>query len=489
MSFRILLYAAVIAPFVVLSAVNVISLQHLIRQSEEGIEADRQAWVQAASRRIAARMERIDKVAIGLSKPTEIVGAVEATDNDVLFDWGNSFIGEIDSVFFTDATGLVLARAPDEFRFGDELGEVPFVRQALRDGLYQGISTVDGFDSLVSCRAIRKYDDALVGSVCAATFLTARMLAAVVPSETMRLTLVRPAERPAEETVTPQRRPLGMTIDGFDFALAFSDGHHHADLLSLKRSLLINGALAVVVTLAVLLFFVRRHFTPYATLVRAIVDYAGNRLDIGALRRRLTALRRGPTQEITQISEALTDMIDVHVRNLRRAEEFNSYLRDLANKDPLTGLRNRRALDEALAIESQRSRRYGTPLCALIVDIDHFKPINDTHGHPAGDEVLRHLSTIFRENSRSTDIVGRWGGEEFLILCPGISLSEGRTFAEKLRQTVERASFANDLSLTVSIGLAEFAANEPARTMIERADRALYRAKASGRNRVDLQVE
>ena len=99
---------------------------------------------------------------------------------------------------------------------------------------------------------------------------------------------------------------------------------------------------------------------------------------------------------------------------------------------------------------------------------------------------MRHLSTIFLENSRSTDIVGRWGGEEFLILCPGISLSEGRTFAEKLRQTVERASFANDLSLTVSIGLAEFAANESARTMIERADRALYRAKASGRNRVDL---
>ena len=489
MSFRVLLYAAVIAPFVVLSAVDVISLQHLIRQSEDGLEANREAWVQATERRIAARMERIDQVALGLSKPSEVIGAVAAADNDILSDWGNSFIGEIDSVFFTDATGLVLARAPDEFRFGDELGDAPFIRQALRDGSHQGISTIDGFESLVSCRTIRKYDDALIGTVCAATFLTARMLAAVVPSEDMQLTLIRPTEQPAKATEARGHEPLGMAIDGHDFALTFNEDHHHTDLIALKRSLLINGALAVVITLVILLFFVRRHFTPYATLVRAIVEYAGDRIDIGSLRRRLAALRRGPTQEITQISEALTDMIDTHVRNLRRAEEFNSYLRDLANKDPLTGLRNRRALDEVLAIESQRSRRYGSPLCALMIDIDHFKPINDTHGHAVGDEVLRGLSATLRENSRATDIAGRWGGEEFLILCPGISLSEGRTFAEKLRQTIERTPFAKGLSLTVSIGLTEYAANEPTRTMIERADQALYRAKDSGRNRVDLQVE
>lgn len=156
----------------------------------------------------------------------------------------------------------------------------------------------------------------------------------------------------------------------------------------------------------------------------------------------------------------------------------------LASTDKLTGIYNRHRFEELFSLEVARARRFSSPLSLILLDIDHFKAVNDTYGHDAGDNVLKHLSSIIQSNIRQIDIFARWGGEEFLILSAGTNLAEVKLFAEKLRLAVEEASFPSVNTVTVSIGVSEFKANDTLSDLFKRADKALYHAKHNGRNQV-----
>ncbi len=153
--------------------------------------------------------------------------------------------------------------------------------------------------------------------------------------------------------------------------------------------------------------------------------------------------------------------------------------------DALTELFNRRKLDQALQDETERASRYNTPLSLIILDIDHFKIINDTHGHQVGDQVLQAIARILHHKVRSVDIVGRWGGEEFLIICPDTSREGATHLAELLRSLIEAFAFPIGIRNTSSFGVAEFRSGETVRDLVARTDAALYRAKIRGRNRVE----
>jgi diguanylate cyclase (GGDEF)-like protein len=165
-----------------------------------------------------------------------------------------------------------------------------------------------------------------------------------------------------------------------------------------------------------------------------------------------------------------------------------SELKRASRHDPLTGLLNRRAIDEALAAEVQRARRLGAPFSVLMLDVDHFKPINDTHGHAAGDRALQHLATLLSSQMRDIDRVGRYGGEEFVVLLPGTPQEQAHGLAQRLCEKVAALPpMWRDapLPVTVSIGVAEWLGDSgglPA--LMARADAALYRPKEDGRNRV-----
>ena len=176
---------------------------------------------------------------------------------------------------------------------------------------------------------------------------------------------------------------------------------------------------------------------------------------------------------------------------LRQAQEQlmaqNMALEQLAVTDALTGLPNRRQLDTVLSREVARAARYGTPLVLILLDIDHFKRINDEHGHLLGDEVLAALGHLLRHQLRQTDVVGRWGGEEFLVICPSIELSQGLHIAETLRAAVARLVQPAVGPLSVSLGVAGHRPGDTAVTCVARADAALYAAKRAGRNRVEAE--
>jgi len=161
-----------------------------------------------------------------------------------------------------------------------------------------------------------------------------------------------------------------------------------------------------------------------------------------------------------------------------------------SRRDALTGLFNRRALDEEMQRTWQRHLRIHEPFAVLLADIDHFKTINDTHGHAAGDRVLASVARILQSHARGTDVVGRIGGEEFLVVLPSASLQEAQRFAERLRHLVEGQSIrfgGNTLRVTISVGIARVYEDDVSiEAVVARADGALYRAKAAGRNRVDV---
>jgi len=158
----------------------------------------------------------------------------------------------------------------------------------------------------------------------------------------------------------------------------------------------------------------------------------------------------------------------------------------LSATDRLTRLANRTRLDQALDEQVDLARRYGTPFSIILLDVDHFKQVNDAHGHLAGDEVLVGVARILEANTRSVDVVGRWGGEEFLVIAPSTDVDQAVLAAEKLRLALEGAEFPLIGRRTGSFGVAGYGAGDTAGALVSRADAALYAAKKAGRNRVEV---
>ena len=189
--------------------------------------------------------------------------------------------------------------------------------------------------------------------------------------------------------------------------------------------------------------------------------------------------------------------LHARVRTQIRKKRYTERLRDnvqmsfeMAITDPLTGLYNRRYMESHLATLLEQAAARGKPLTALLLDIDYFKVINDTHGHDAGDEVLREFATRIRKSIRGIDLACRYGGEEFVIVMPETDMAVAAIVAERLRRRIASESFtiqqgAGAIEATISIGLATLdTADDTAATILKRADQALYRAKRDGRNRV-----
>lgn len=171
---------------------------------------------------------------------------------------------------------------------------------------------------------------------------------------------------------------------------------------------------------------------------------------------------------------------------LRALATQHRQLQRLSVTDTLTGLFNRSKLDEILSQEIARSIRHQSPFSVILADLDFFKAVNDNFGHMAGDQVLIAFAGIMQQHCRELDVAGRWGGEEFLVVCPHTDLAGAKLLAERIRIAVETHDFVHGKQLTVSLGIASFIRDDNANTMLKRADDALYRAKAKGRNRVEM---
>lgn len=224
----------------------------------------------------------------------------------------------------------------------------------------------------------------------------------------------------------------------------------------------------------------------------------------GGQRRRYAWLKMAilaPDRTLQAIASLVEPLQRRHVslaakETLQRLQEANRDLQQMvveleqaASTDRLTGIWNRRRLEESVRTEMERMARYGHSLCLLLIDVDHFKRINDEHGHATGDAVLQRLTTLLQGALRKVDSLSRWGGEEFVVLCPNTASATAAAVAERLRREVAAGDFATVGKVTVSVGVAECAAGESWEEWFARADAALYRAKDAGRNQIRLAPE
>lgn len=185
-----------------------------------------------------------------------------------------------------------------------------------------------------------------------------------------------------------------------------------------------------------------------------------------------------------ELNDSLTQAYRDLSRTTRELKAREAEILALALTDALTGIGNRRRLDEVLLRETELSHRHGHSLSLMILDIDHFKRVNDVHGHETGDQVLRQTGALLRRELRAGDLPNRMGGEEFVVLMPHTDGQEGQACAERLRLAMQAEDFGDGLHATVSIGVATLLPGESGTAQLARADAALYGAKQTGRNRV-----
>jgi diguanylate cyclase len=213
---------------------------------------------------------------------------------------------------------------------------------------------------------------------------------------------------------------------------------------------------------------------------------AGQPADAKTAQELLAAMTASSTWLLNQVDAARSELKgtreqlnDVH----RRLEQFQS----MALTDPLTGIPNRRGLGAALSREISRARRHGGDLCLALLDIDHFKRVNDQYGHGVGDRTLQHLANVIKPAIRETDVLGRFGGEEFVLVLPDTPLPGAEFTLNRLLRLLERTPLTlpeAELRVCFSAGLAQWCDGESGEHLIERADRAMYAAKRAGRGRV-----
>lgn len=243
--------------------------------------------------------------------------------------------------------------------------------------------------------------------------------------------------------------------------------------MELRNTLLLLIAAIASLALGISMLLARAITRPIASLTRAVAQVGQGRLD--------TAVPVADGGELGQLGRGFNQM----VQDLKK---LDAQLQKAATVDRLTGALNRSGFEQTFAREVERANRHHGALSLIFLDVDHFKRINDVHGHMTGDHVLEELARVVHDNIRSTDVLGRWGGEEFILLVPETRLEGAALLAEKIRHCVERAGFEAAGCVTVSCGVAELHAGDTLDSLVRRADGALYAAKEAGRNRVEVAV-
>ncbi|MGB5772638.1 MAG: diguanylate cyclase [Crocosphaera sp.] len=194
------------------------------------------------------------------------------------------------------------------------------------------------------------------------------------------------------------------------------------------------------------------------------------------------------SDELSDLIEKLRQITNRIASDQEQQKKLREHLQELANVDELTGAFNRRKFQEMLSYEIERTRRNQNDLSIIIFDIDFFKRVNDTYGHPVGDQVLCKLVTIVKQSIRKIDSLYRIGGEEFVILCPDTNNEQVLNLAERIRQSIENTSFDEVEQVTISLGVTQFKESDQQKEFINRADKALYKSKENGRNQVQFEI-
>jgi diguanylate cyclase (GGDEF)-like protein len=275
-----------------------------------------------------------------------------------------------------------------------------------------------------------------------------------------------------EEILIFAREERDANYQGNDWTLAISVPQQIAlsSMIGLRNRLILIIVVIGCLCAGIATILSKTITRPLVLLSQAASEVGEGKLDI--------EVKVSSGDEVGRLSKTFNSMV-------KRLDELNRDLQLAASVDKLTGALNRRKIDEVMLSEMARAKRYHSPLSLIIFDLDHFKQVNDTYGHLAGDEVLKTVVAVTKQNIRLSDSLGRWGGEEFLLLLPQTDTAQAVEVAEKIRQSIEHRDFSPVGLVTISCGVAGMREIDSEDSLLKRADDALYAAKRRGRNLVE----
>ena len=354
MSLYLKIFALVLIPFAVLFGASMWAIQGVINSYEQSLTAKYQIRARAVEHRFWDLFRDMDTAEAVLAQSNEIRRAIETADNEELFDLSRHFVGNIDDIIFVRADGLVVARAPGEFRVGDNYIGRDYFEGALKNGAWQGIGTVDGRVSFIRARAVSQYNDLPVGVVCVAVNITPQLLRSLVDGADVILRFRHDGYTTAN-SVDGQDIAMVRELAVFPgrdskeeayFNILFPEDFDYHHLVGLKNLIYLGSAGGAAVSFLLLLYLLSSHLKPYSMIVDRILDHANQKSDTRELYDWLVALNKGSRQNIKKTSGALIQMLDVIQDNYQRIEDYNEELtttvaeleRTLAELRTLSGL-------------------------------------------------------------------------------------------------------------------------------------------------------
>ncbi len=446
--------------------------------------------------RLHALGQQLSMTANVLSRSADVAFAMRYGAVDTLYAWSHTLLlSGVSRIIIADMNGTVLTRAHNEYVFGDSIATVPAFAAALAQGNDMDTGVLDGRECLYFSKVIRQYDEIPVGVIIVAADITPALLQTLVEGsramvEYRSQTLAVLQSAPLENFAYNSSISLDSSADiygGGVFCIYLPPNEGLRQLERYRDSLYNGFILAFVAVPLVMFFIIRYHFQSFGRLIAILVSFSDGRIVSGDMRDRLARIEDEGNEDVRKIASAICAMSAAMDESLDTLREKNQMLAALAQTDGLTGIANRMHMDSVLTQEMERAARYSTPLSIAMMDLDHFKSVNDDFGHVAGDTVLTMFAKMLASNSRDVDAVGRWGGEEFLVILTETGGDGALAWAERVREQCAEMDFGIPRAVTCSIGVSLFVPGMTLEEFVAAADAAMYRAKGQGRNRVVAQ--
>lgn len=488
MNLYIKIFATFVFPVILGLLFTIFSINSLLDKQKELIEKKESLQINHVQQRFVNLLQNMQRDLGIISKSKDIEKAIAINDNSTLSHWGQTFINNTYStIMFINNTHFVISRANDPYKFGDRLDE-KLLQQLENFDEYKGIHIIDNKETIVFSKAIYNYNNERIGTTLIGMQINEKLLKHINPQETFILkyhSLDNKEIYSHKKTYFQKELLLHTFIKHIDkqqrFFIQVKPNQELMELQTFKFNILTFSIIMSIIIFFLLYFILSNFLRPYKKIYSLLLEFANNKIDFSYLKTisKHIAKTSKDNNEIYQMSKAIHKMSKKALKNENELKKI-SYI------DQLTKIYNRRKLDEILLKESYEANRYHKPLSVVMIDIDYFKRINDTHGHPIGDKILKQFATRINENLRTSDFFGRWGGEEFMIICPSTTQEGALALTQKIRTLIKEKPFTQELTVTASFGIGTILEDENFYNLISRTDEALYKAKNSGRDKIEL---
>lgn len=459
------IFISALIPLIIVIGISMLQIEHFIDVQIQNHYQTENEHKKLIKDRFSQKLKNIYKDMNIISSSYEIIDAIKSNDNEILTVWSQNFLNKKNMIFFTDLKGVVLARAHDEFNFGDSLNKNRCFSKLKSNGSCHLITLIDNKLSYIIGKKIIQYERP-IGYLIFALKLDKKLLHSLEKGTVFSLTI--------KDTTN-----INNNLDKLSFIKYKSKINENIEnTLSLKKSLFYSLTFLIIFLATILYLTMKRHLKPYLKLTQTLSDFSENKISLTKLRINSKYFAKtNKNHEMQKVANAVYKMS-------RQVQKDQKHLEKLSQVDQLTQVFNRRRIEDIYGNIFKEAKRYDTTFSIVLLDIDHFKNVNDTFGHLFGDFVLKEVSKTLKRNIRETDYLGRYGGEEFIIISTHTNREAAMHLAEKLRVAISKIKL-DKATITASFGFIEYDKEfKNKEEMFDLADKKLYNAKNNGRNTV-----